>query len=246
MQREQEKDEDDDEIVCLDESFFINRDYQITTFKFGPQVLNLLCLQSASTDYDLTGQIVWPGAVLLNNYLSQNSEMLKGRSVIELGSGIGVTGILCSRFCDEVVLTDHNDEVLEILNKNIELQSSSGNSSYAGLTAEKLEWGNKDDIEQILQKHPRGFDIILGADICFQQSSIPLLFDTVERILQFRAGQCRFVLAYVSRAKVMDVMVINEAVRHGLDVKEVIGTRSIISNLEGVIFEITLKQASEF
>lgn len=44
----------------------------------------------------------------------------------------------------------------------------------------------------------------------------------------------------------MDVMVLNEAVQHGLDVKEVSGTRSIISNLEGVIFEITLKQASEF
>lgn len=29
----------------------------------------------------------------------------------------GITGILCSRFCREVVLTDHNDEVLKARSK---------------------------------------------------------------------------------------------------------------------------------
>lgn len=42
-----------------------------------------------AADYDLTGQLVWPGAVLLNNYLSENEEILRGCSVIELGSGVG-------------------------------------------------------------------------------------------------------------------------------------------------------------
>jgi hypothetical protein len=94
-------------------------------------------LNFGAADYDLTGQLVWPGAVLMNTYLSEHPETVKGRSIIELGSGIGeiildhvyfsfailqkltycdllgITGILCSRFCKEVVLTDHNDEVLE-------------------------------------------------------------------------------------------------------------------------------------
>lgn len=42
-----------------------------------------------AADFDLTGQMVWPGAELLNNYLSNNSDMLQRCSVIELGSGIG-------------------------------------------------------------------------------------------------------------------------------------------------------------
>lgn len=42
-----------------------------------------------SADFDLTGQLVWPGAVLLNDYLSKNAETLQGSSVIELGSGVG-------------------------------------------------------------------------------------------------------------------------------------------------------------
>ncbi|KAL0926234.1 hypothetical protein M5K25_002447 [Dendrobium thyrsiflorum] len=159
------KGNDSDEDIFLDDSFFVNRDYELTTFTFGNSVLQLFCLSSSSTDYDLTGQLVWPGAVLLNNYLSGNPKMLEGLSIIELGSGVGITGILCSRFCSEVVLTDHNDEVLEILRKNIVLESSSGNLISSGLNAEKLEWGNCDQLGQILQKYPGGFDLILGADI---------------------------------------------------------------------------------
>ncbi|XP_059665423.1 uncharacterized protein LOC132311523 [Cornus florida] len=238
-----ERKEIDDDIVCLDESFFINDNYELTTFTFGSQIFELFCLQSASTDFDLTGQMVWPGALLLNDYLSKNAEILQGCSVIELGSGVGITGILCSRFCREVVLTDHNEEVLKILKKNIELHSSSENSNCcAGLIAEKLEWGNSDQLNQILQRDLKGFDLILGADICFQQNSVPLLFDTVKQLLHVRrGGQCKFILAYVSRAKTMDAMVVSEALGHGLQIKEVAGSRSVVGNLDGVIYEIILQ-----
>ncbi|XP_068663853.1 uncharacterized protein [Aristolochia californica] len=231
-------DKEEEEIICLDESFFIDDNYQLTTFSFGSQVLQLFCLHSASTDYDLTGQLVWPGAVLLNNYVSENTHILQGCSVIELGSGVG---ILCSRFCREVLMTDHNNEVLKILRKNIELHTSSEMPSSAMLAPEKLEWGNSDDLKQILQRYSGGFDLILGADICFQHSNIPPLFDTVKQLLQVRGSGCRFLLSYVSRAKIMDAMVVDEAVQHGMQVSEVKGTRSEVGNLQGVIYEITLQ-----
>ncbi|CAI9285082.1 unnamed protein product [Lactuca saligna] len=242
--------DDDDDTVCLGESFFIDDNYELTTFTFGPHVLQLLCLQSSSTDFDLTGQLVWPGARLLNEYLSNNVELLQGCSAVELGSGVGVTGILCSRFCHKVVLTDHNDEVLKILKKNIDLHVSSDNpSSCSALSSEKLEWGNTDQLNQIIQKHPEGFDLILGADIYILsflsflsiRKFVPPLFDTVKELLsQHGKKQCRFILAYVSRSKMMDAMVPKEAGNHGLKIHEVDGTRSVIGNHEGVIYEITL------
>ncbi|KAJ6345540.1 hypothetical protein OIU78_008235 [Salix suchowensis] len=261
MNREEK--EEEEEIVCLDESFFINDNYQLTTFTFGSQVIELLCLHSSSTDFDLTGQLVWPGAMLLNDYLAKNAEMLRGCSIIELGSGVGVTGILCSRFCRQLLLTDHNDEVLKILKKNIELCVSSENPNCcAELAAEKLEWGNSDQIDQILQRYSGGFDLILGADIyilfafllsfsrkiaiCFTKlacstSSIPFLFDTVEHLLHVRGGQCKFILAYISRAKTIDSLIMKQAADHGMRIVEVTGTRSVVANLEGVIFEVTLQ-----
>ncbi|KAL9263817.1 hypothetical protein AKJ16_DCAP03845 [Drosera capensis] len=132
-----EVDEKDD-VVCLDGSFFIDDNYQLTTFEFGSQVIALYCLQSASTEFDLTGQLVWPGAMLLNDYLSKNAEILKGCSVIELGSGI--------------------------LKKNIEVHASAEESpSFAELQAEKLEWGDAEQIDAVVQKHPKGMDTMVIA-----------------------------------------------------------------------------------
>ncbi|KAK2441622.1 putative methyltransferase family protein [Trifolium repens] len=227
--------DEEEEIICLDPSFFIDDNYQLTEFTFGSQQIQLFCLQSASTDFDLTGQLVWPGAMLLNDYLSKNVEMFEGSTVIELGSGVGITGILCRRFCNKVVLTDHNEEVLKIIKKNIELHSSPENISPTshGLVAEKLEWGNTDQINEILQKHPGGFDIILGADIYIL---------IVRQLLQVKeGGKCKFILAYVSRAKMMDSMIISEASKFKMHMNEVPGTKCIIGNLEGVIYEVTLK-----
>lgn len=115
------------------------------------------------------------------------------------------------------------------------------NAGTSGLVAKKLEWGSSAQIKQILDEHSGGFDLVLGADICFQQSSIPLLFDTVAQLLHVRRGQCKFILAYVSRAKILDAMVTNEAISHGMQISEVVGTRTIVGNLEGVIYEITLQ-----
>ncbi|KAH6814810.1 putative methyltransferase family protein [Perilla frutescens var. frutescens] len=191
-----------------------------------------------AADFDLTGQMVWPGAELLNGYLSKNSDMLRGCSVIELGSGVGITGILCSRFCSEVVMTDHNDE---ILTRNVELHDSSKDSiSCAELKSEKLEWGNSEQLNYILGRHSEGFDLFSS----FQQSNIPLLFDTVKKLLDAsHTKNCRFILAYVSRSKVMDDMVIREASRRGLRVTEVAGTRATIRNLGGVIYEMTVHES---
>jgi len=241
LQNEQEDEKEEE--VYLDEAFFVDDSYEMRTFTYGSHVLRLLCLQSASTDYDLTGQLVWPGAELLNHHLAQCSDILTGRSIIELGSGVGVTGLLCSRFCRQLVLTDHNEIVLKVLKQNIDLQFSSGISSCAEITSERLDWGNHDQLSEILKRFPEGFDLIIGADICFQQCSIPLLFDTVEQLLRFGDKSCgKFILAYVSRAKSIDAMVANEAEKHRLQMHEVAGSRKMVAggSCEGIIFEFIL------
>ncbi|KAL2941908.1 Protein N-lysine methyltransferase METTL21A [Bienertia sinuspersici] len=151
MEREQE-----DDFICLNdchESFFINDNYHLTSFTFGSQVLELFCLHSASTDFDLTGQM--------------------------------------------------------ILKKNVDLHASPENRPSSDLVAKKLEWGNSDQMNEIVQGYPEGFDLVLGADI--------------------------YILILL-----MDQLVLKEAQGHGLSAKEVAGTRSVVSHLEGVIYEITL------
>lgn len=58
-----------------------------------------ICLLAA--DYDLTGQILWPAAHLLTSFLAANPNTMAGRrGACELGSGLGLVGILCGQYCD--------------------------------------------------------------------------------------------------------------------------------------------------
>ncbi|KAJ6692181.1 METHYLTRANSFERASE-RELATED [Salix purpurea] len=79
------------------------------------------------------------------------------------------------------------------------------------------------------------------SDLLVNMSSIPFLFDTVEHLLHVRGGQCKFILAYISRAKTIDSLIMKQAADHGMRIVEVTGTRSVVANLEGVIFEVTLQ-----
>jgi predicted nicotinamide N-methyase len=99
-------------------------------FVLGPHTIKVMCLQASSTDFDLTGQLIWPGAELLNNYLVQNFHILQGLSVIELGSGVGLTGLLCAHYCHHVVMTDHNATILKVMQRNVDSQTAVGGGGH--------------------------------------------------------------------------------------------------------------------
>ncbi|KAH9610878.1 hypothetical protein KSS87_016967, partial [Heliosperma pusillum] len=189
-------------------------------------------------DFDLTGQLVWPGAVLLNDYLSKNLDELRGLSVLELGSGVGVTGLLCSRFCSGVVMTDHNDEILK---KNIEHHVSTEKTT-CDLIAQKLEWGCSDQINALVQRYPQGFDLILGADIYilnFEYLTCDLLL-TNETTVYALIVVTSILLLIEGLDNLMDEMICNEANRHGLSMEKVAETCSVVGNLQ-TVFEIALQ-----
>ena len=52
-----------------------------------------LCLEGASTDHDLTGQVVWPVSVALARFVAARLDSLKGRRVVEVGAGTALAGL---------------------------------------------------------------------------------------------------------------------------------------------------------
>lgn len=67
------------------------------------------------------GLRVWEAGCHLSSYLVKNPRDVAGRRVLELGSGCGLTGLVCAGICQprEICLTDYTDETVENLKRNV-------------------------------------------------------------------------------------------------------------------------------
>ncbi|RLN56512.1 hypothetical protein BBJ29_006023 [Phytophthora kernoviae] len=144
-----------------------------------------------------TGLTLWRAGDFLSDSMYDNRAEFAGKSVIELGSGLGLVGILASYLTDkQVVITDGDDDTVKLLEANCKL-----NEVEDRVQCRKLLWGV--DLEQIEDK----FDLVLGADIIYEQEYVVSLFQTAQYLL--RPGQCsvedggkaasKFLLAYTKR-----------------------------------------------
>ncbi|EGZ24076.1 hypothetical protein PHYSODRAFT_296275 [Phytophthora sojae] len=164
-----------------------------------------------------TGLTLWRAGDFLSDFMYQNRGRFAGKSVIELGSGLGLIGILASYLTDEqVLITDGDDDTIELLVANCKL-----NEVEDRVQCQKLLWGV--DLDKIQDK----FDIILGADIIYEQEHVVSLFETAKYLLKpgRRSGEdggkaaSEFLLAYTKRNVSIDY-VLNTAKSFGFEWEE--------------------------
>jgi len=114
-----------------------------------------------------TGFRTWEAALHLGSYLltEQGSDLVRGKSVLELGAGTGFLSILCAKQLGSthVTSTDGDEGVIDALKDNLFLNDLDDSSKV--LTS-VLRWGHglratwvADDFEE----HP--YDTVIGADI---------------------------------------------------------------------------------
>ena len=202
---------------AFDASLFLNEEYVSVSVPFGEVEeegegrerfsLDLLCSQAASTDFDLTGQVLWPAAALLAGYLvageeGGTGEKSRGRSLAarsrsgacELGAGLGLSGLAAVAFSGlrRLVLTDGSDVVLRVLERNARRVATSSCSAEAEerereVSVSGLEWGDEAAAAALRREHSmNGFDLLLGADVTYSHSALPALFSTAAMLLRER------------------------------------------------------------
>jgi predicted nicotinamide N-methyase len=153
------------------------------------------CLVAASTDFDLTGQIVWPAARLLCWYLARfGEEELSGRPCLELGAGCGLGGLVATHFSPDVTLTDNEPEVLAVLEQNVRHASK----SCGAVRVADVSWGREADLlalEGVSGR--RTWPVLLGADVVYWSEAVTPLFAAVAAMLERPRGV--FLLSYFDR-----------------------------------------------
>ncbi|KAL4473135.1 hypothetical protein ABPG72_007365 [Tetrahymena utriculariae] len=156
----------------FDSDLFINKDYVEKEFKYKDCVQKYKASASASTDFDLTGQIVWRAAEQLAEFIVENKEIFRDKVVLELGAGVGLSGLVCAQYAKQVYVTDGNDIVCELMEMNAQYAQNNN------VVMEKYCWGDNSYLEK---RKDVKFDIIIGADIMFWESSIEPLAITLKQ-----------------------------------------------------------------
>ncbi|NXN44144.1 MT21A methyltransferase, partial [Rhinoptilus africanus] len=133
--------------------------------------------------------VVWDAAVVLCAYLEIGGIDLRDRSVIELGAGTGLLGIVATLLgkgffvslfkaiykCSARVTITDRAAALEFLESNVQANLPSELRPRA--VVKELTWGK--DLDNFL---PGAFDFILGADIVYLEETFAELLQTLEHL----------------------------------------------------------------
>lgn len=136
-----------------------------------------------------TGMRTWEAALMLADWSLSNKSLLTGKRIIELGSGIGFTGITIAKFCNpkSIVLTDCHNDVLKMMSDNIEINFPDSEkvinnnitlyiNSDTSIGAMNMDWNKVNQLPE--DEIP---DIVIGADIVYDPSILQPLCDVLQR-----------------------------------------------------------------
>jgi predicted nicotinamide N-methyase len=108
----------------------------------------------------------------------RGTELLKGKRVLELGSGVGLVGLCCAMLGAEVTLTDGAESLMGMLQENIESNADAIAARGGSTRGVLLEWSNGQHMMRVAAEHGP-FDWIVGSDLAYDTNLHPFLADTI-------------------------------------------------------------------
>uniref|UniRef100_A0A8D0EVB3 FAM86 N-terminal domain-containing protein n=1 Tax=Strix occidentalis caurina TaxID=311401 RepID=A0A8D0EVB3_STROC len=135
-----------------------------------------------------TGLVTWDAALHLAEWAAETSVVFSNRTVLELGSGIGFTGIAICKTCNPktYIFSDYHPCVLKQLTENIRLngfEAEAANYQKPKLIVAELDWGSVTE-KQLLDLQP---EVIIAADVVYDPEIILALVGMLQKLSTFRA-----------------------------------------------------------
>ncbi|KAL3662059.1 hypothetical protein V7S43_012864 [Phytophthora oleae] len=127
------------------------------------------------------GGKLWDSCLVLTRYLAERRELLEGKQVVELGSGLGLVGIFCSLLGARVTLTDM-EEVIPLLDYNIRLNFPEDGSSVKGVAAPVLPIARAHLWGEPLRDLPSQADVLVLSDVVYDPEGYAPLVSSLEAL----------------------------------------------------------------
>ena len=104
---------------------------------------------------------VWEASIVLADHMVQ-LDLDRDLNILELGAGMGITGLFLGAFGHRVTITDHEDDAIQLLQMNAE------RNGLSSVQISKLDWNQPDLTEK--------YDVICGSELIYKETSIqPLI-----------------------------------------------------------------------
>ncbi|MBO0699038.1 MAG: 50S ribosomal protein L11 methyltransferase [Zavarzinella sp.] len=107
------------------------------------------------------GVVLWPAAIALAHEIATRPAEFRGRSVLELGAGTGLPGIVAASLGARVVQTDRQEGAMAVGRLNAE------RNGVAAIKHELADWAAWDDSGR--------YDWVIGSDILYGEEFHPHL-----------------------------------------------------------------------
>ncbi|CAL8289104.1 unnamed protein product [Boreogadus saida] len=134
-----------------------------------------------------TGLVTWEAGLHLAEWAGEHLEAFSGRVVLELGCGVGLTGLVVCRGCSpsRYVFSDFHPSVLRRLRANLELnglgEGPAGGAEGGGVVrVEELDW------ESVSEERLReiGADTVIASDVVYDPDLLPGLVRLLSVVLR--------------------------------------------------------------
>lgn len=107
------------------------------------------------------GVALWPAAIALAHELADRADQLRGKTVLELGAGTGLPGLVAAHVGASVVQTDYQYDALSVCALNGQ------RNGVQNIELREVDWTDWQDSEK--------YDYIIGSDILYGESLHPAL-----------------------------------------------------------------------
>ncbi|XP_004586789.1 protein-lysine N-methyltransferase EEF2KMT [Ochotona princeps] len=169
------------EVLATDESAQCHRSYLLPA---GDTVT--LAESTAIVAHGTTGLVTWDAALYLAEWAMQNPATFTHRTVLELGSGAGLTGLAICKACQPraYIFSDGHSHVLEQLRQNIVLNGFSLEldvtiePGHPTVTVAQLDWDTATG-PQLSAFQP---DVVIAADVLYCPDAILSLVGLLQRL----------------------------------------------------------------
>ncbi len=127
---------------------------------------------------------VWPSSIALHNMLKKHPSLIKDKTVLEIGAGIGLPSLMMAPITKSIQISDYDLEAVALLKKNIE------HLQLQNAEALQLDWNNVPEnlnpevvILSDVNYDPIQFDTLINLIDKFVNQGCTILLSTPQRIM---------------------------------------------------------------